>query len=150
MRCSTVSISATDVAVFIKALADPDHEIFLTHRLSRMNYSQIVAIMRRHYNSDTRKLHLQSEMYSIKLASFMDKNHITGHPTGLSRLIDRINAVAPQSLMNFWDDGHKSRYLIRAVMRFDWAQQPIAQRSTARYTFSQFITSLRESLQLKE
>ena len=79
-------------------------------------------------------------MDSIELASFMHKNHITDLAIGLSKLIDRINALAPQLPMNFGDYKHKTRHLRRAVMRSDWAQQPIAQMVTARYTFSQFIT----------
>ena len=115
-----------------------------------MEYSQIVATMRRHYNSETRKLHFQSEMDGIELASFMHKNHITDHATGLSKLINRINALAPQLPMNFGDNKNKTRNLRPVVMGFDWAQQPIAQMTTDRYAFSQFVRSLQESLQLKE
>ena len=35
-------------------------------------------------------------------------------------------------------------------MRVDWAQQPISQVATSRYTLIQFITALQQSLQLGE
>ena len=34
-------------------------------------------------------------------------------------------------------------------MRFDWAQNPLAQLTTSQYSFEQFITSLNESIQLQ-
>ena len=58
--------------------------------------------------------------------------------------------MEPQLQQSFGDDNHKTGNLRRAVIRFEWAQQPIAQMTTARYTFTQFITSLQESLQLQE
>ena len=39
---------------FINILKDPARQFFLTHCSSNMNYSEIVSIMRRHYNSETR------------------------------------------------------------------------------------------------
>jgi len=135
---------------FINALAYPARRFFLTHCSSHMEYSQIVGIMKRHYNSDTRKLQIQSEMDSLELGSFMRKRQYTDHAQALAKMIDHINALAPQLPQGFGDDHHKTRYLRRAVMGFNWAQQPISQMTTARYSFNQFITSLQESLQLQE
>ena len=75
-------------------------------------------------------------MDSIELASFMQKNHTTDYPSGLSKVIYRINALEPQLPMNFGDDNHKTRYLRCAVMRFYWARQPSAQMTTTRHRFS--------------
>ena len=80
-----------------------------------MDYSHIIAIMRRHYNSETRKLQLQSEVDSLDLSSFMRKHQITDQSMGLAKLVDRINVLAPQLLHGFGDDQHKTRYLRRAA-----------------------------------
>ena len=68
----------------------------------------------------------------------------------MTRLVDHINAIASQLPTGFGDDSHKARYLRRAVIRFDWAQNSIAQVATSKYTFTQFITPLQESMQITE
>ena len=133
---------------FVNDLVDPARQFFLTHCFSRMQFDEIIAHMRRRYESDTRQLQLQSEMDSLSLPSFMHKRRITEITSGLAMLVDYINALAPQLPRGFGDDAHKTRYLLRAVMSYDWAQQPISQLTTSRYTFVQLITALNESLQL--
>ena len=135
---------------FVNALADPAREFFLTNCSMSMPFEQIATHMRRHYNSETKKLQLQSEMDGLDIMTFMQKYHITDTAEGLTRLVDHINALAPQLPQGFGDDAHKTRYLRRAVMRLSFAQQPISQLTTARYTFKQFTTALKESLQLME
>ena len=56
---------------FINDLADPAPQYFLRYCSSRMSFDQIAATMRKYYNSDTKKLQLQSEIDSIDLTSFM-------------------------------------------------------------------------------
>lgn len=115
-----------------------------------MPFEQIALQMRRHLSSETRKLQLQSEMDSLDIASFMSKNNITDQGEGLRRLVNHINALAPQLPAGFGDDPHKTRYLRRTVMRFGFAQQPIYLMTSARYSFIQLTTALQESLQLSE
>ena len=135
---------------FVNALADPARQFFLTHCSVSMPFDQIATQMRRHYNSETKKLQLQSEVDGLDLMVFMQKNHISDIAEGLTRLVDHINALGPQLPQGFGDDAHKTRYLRRAVMGLKFAQQPISQLTTARYTFTQFTTALKESLQLME
>ena len=120
---------------FVNALADPARQYFLTHCSSHMPFEQRVSIMRRHYSSDTRKLQIQSEMDSLDLPSFMSKHNIVDNSHGLSKLVDHINALAPQLPTGFGDDSHKTRYLLRAVMSLDWARHPISQIATSKYSF---------------
>lgn len=135
---------------FVNALADSARQHFLTHCSPTMPFDQIVQNLKRHYNSDSRKLQLQSEVDSLELQSFMSKNQITDASACLTKLVDHVHALAPQLPEGFGNDSHKSRYLRRAVMRLEWAQHPISQVATSRYTFIQFITALHESLQLRE
>ncbi len=89
-------------------------------------------------------------MDSLDLISFIRKHQIVDHATRLTRLADHINALAPQLPSGFGNDSHKMRYLRRAVMRKDWAKQLISLVTTARYTYTQFINALQESVQLSE
>ena len=135
---------------FVNALADPARQYFLTHCSTSMPFDLIATHMRRHYNSETRKLQNQSEMDSLELTSFMHKHGVTDLNDGLTKIVNHINALAPQLPTGFGDDAHKTRYLRRAVLGHSFAQQPIAQITSARYTFTQFQTALKESLQLRE
>ena len=45
---------------------------------------------------------------------------------------------------------HKTRYLRRAVMRFEWARQPTSMLTSSRYSFTQFLTALQEGILLNE
>ena len=135
---------------FVNDLADPARDSFLTSCLRRMPFYQIVNVVRRHFNSDTRKQQLQFEIDSLFFFPFIRKHSITDPSVGLTRIMNHINALAPQLSAGLGDDNHKSRYLRRAVMGLDWAQQPIAQIASSRYTFIQLLTALQESLQLQE
>ena len=133
---------------FVNALEDPARQLFLTNCSSNMPFEQIVSIMKRHYSSETRKLQIQSEMESLDLEFFMNKNQITDNSIGLSKLVDYINSRTNQLPAGFGDDSHKTRYLRRAVMSLDWAVHPISQIAASKYSFNQFITALQEILQL--
>ena len=135
---------------FVNALADPARQYFLTHCSSNMPFQEIVTIMRRQYSSETRKLQIQYEMYSLDLTVCMHNNDIKNARIELTRIIDRINSPAPQLPAGFGDDAHKNRYIIRAFMGQDWAQTPISHIAMSRYSFVQFITALEESLQISE
>ena len=101
---------------FVNALGDPARQFFLTHCSPRMPFDQIATHMRRHYNSDTRKLQLQSEMDSLDLGAFIRKHNLTENSVRLTKIVHHINALAPQLTADFGDDLHKTRYLRRAVM----------------------------------
>ena len=114
-----------------------------------MGFGDIAMKMRRHYNSDARKLSLQSEMDSLDLATFMQKHEITDFSMGLKRLVDSVNGLAPQLFHGFGDGKHKIRYLRRAVMSFDWARNPLSQITTSQYSFDQFVKALNKAIQLQ-
>ena len=71
-------------------------QLFQTNCSSRNPLDQIKLVMRKHYNSETRNLQLQSEVDSIELSSFMRKHNFSEISIGLSRFVDRINALAPK------------------------------------------------------
>ena len=67
---------------FVNALADPARQFFLTNCSTHMEIDEITKVMSRHYNSETRKLQLQSEMDSLDLSSFMHERQITDNSLG--------------------------------------------------------------------
>ena len=104
--------------------------------------------MRSQYSSETRKLQVQSEMDSLDLTLCMHNNDIKNARIRLTRIIDRINSLAPKLPAGFGDDAHKTRYLRRSVMGQDRAQTPISHIATSRYSFLQFITALEKVCRL--
>ena len=109
----------------------PARQFFLTHCSSRMPLEQITSIMRHHFNCESRKLTVQSDMDSLNLSTFMKKAELFDYSQGLSKLVDHVNALAPQLPQGFGNVDHKTRYVRRAVMQLQWAQTPIAQLTTA-------------------
>ena len=95
--------------LFENAVADPARQFFLTHCSSRMPFDQINSHMQRHFNSESRKLTLQSDMDSLNLSSFMNKHNKSDNSQGLAKLVDHINALDPQLPEGFGDDAHKTR-----------------------------------------
>ena len=63
---------------------------------SRMPFEEIANRMGRHYNSDARKLSLQSEMDGLELPLFMQESHINDVSLRLKQLVDFINALTLQ------------------------------------------------------
>ena len=101
-----------------------------------MQFSEIGAEMYRHYNRETRKLQLQSEMASLDLGAFTRKRSITDLSVRLVKLCNKRNALASELPSGFREDAHKARYLRRAVMRLEWAKQPISMLTTSLYSFT--------------
>ena len=61
---------------FVYALADPAGQFFWAACSSRMTFDQIGASMKRHYNSESRKLQLQSEMDSLDLSACITRHEV--------------------------------------------------------------------------
>ena len=118
--CHQQSLNPAEMSLFfVNALADPARRFFLTHCSKSMPYDQMISVMRRHYNSETRKLQLQSKMEGLDLGSFMQKNQIADYAQALVQMVDHMNSPALQLPAGFGDDAHKTRYLRKAVMRFE-------------------------------
>ncbi len=130
--------------------ADPAQKFFLTHCSSLMPLEQIAMAILRHFNSEIGKLHLQSEMDSLDLASYMRKKNCMKPSEGLASIVNHINALTLQLPHGFGDDPHEKRYFRRSVMCFDWAQNPIAQLNTSRYMVTQFTPHWMKALSWKK
>lgn len=80
----------------------------------------------------------------------MDKSQLTGQKVGLIKFVSQIKYLTPELPAGFDDSSHKTCYLRRAVIGHEFAVQQTSQLTTAKYTFTQFITALHESIQLKD
>ena len=96
---------------FVNAPTDPARQFFLNNCNTSTLYEKIVTIMRRYYNSETRKLQLQSEMDSPDLAYFMCKKQISDSSQGLIMIVNHVDAQAPEFPGGFGNDFHMTRYL---------------------------------------
>lgn len=74
----------------------------------------------------------------------------TENGQGMTKLVNYINSLALQLPQVFVDHSHETGYLLRAVIRHEWAQQTTSQLAAARYTLTKFITALHERIQLEE
>ena len=82
------------IGFFINTLADTAREFFLSNFSPSMPFNEIEARIYSHYNSETRKLQLVSEMDSLELATFMRKCSISDLSVGLVKICNHINALA--------------------------------------------------------
>ena len=76
----------------------------------------------------------------------MADNKITNEKEGLRSLVDYIERMSPLLEPEFRTEKHKITFLRNAVLPYSWAQFPISQISTARFTFYGFSTSLESCL----
>ena len=126
---------------FVTALADPAQQYFLTHCSSSMPFTEIVYIMRRQFSSESRELQIQSAVDSLDLTVYMQYNDIKNARIGLTRIIDRINSLAPQLPLDS-ATMHSRPGIWDAQL---WGKTRHKPQSLS---FVQFITALEESLQI--
>ena len=133
---------------FICIFSGPARNFFFENINPRMTYEQMRNVMINEYDSDARRLQVQSELENLRLADLMAEKSITDQSAGLTELVDKINSMVPQCPPEFRSEQNKIRFLRGSVLGMPWASNPIAQITTAKYSFNGFVTALRESLQL--
>lgn len=80
----------------------------------------------------------------------MKEHDISSYSEGLTKIVDHIETLVPQCPLHYRDERDKLRFLRRAVLTHNWAQHSVQNIVTSRYTFNQFVTSLRESLEVRD
>lgn len=73
---------------------------------------------------------------------------ITYQSEGLKKNFQKINNLTPQAPFSFQDEDSKTRSLRRALLDITWAQAAIGKLSSMNFEISQFLSILREGLQL--
>ena len=135
--------------LFVNIFSGPARDFYFDNTREEMGYRQLVRVMIDEYDSDARRLAVQSELEMLTLHRLMVEKGISDEGVGLSKLVERINVLTPQCPPNFRSESNKIRYLRSAVLDRDWAQTPVSNITTAQYSFNSLVTALREQLQLQ-
>ena len=131
---------------FVNALKGSARSHFLNKCSSDMPFKEIVYRMRHQFNSEAKRQQLWNEIMKLHLPTYMADNKITSEKEGLRSLVDYIERMSPLLEPEFRTEKHKITFLRNAVLPYSWAQFPISQISTARFTFYGFSTSLESCL----
>lgn len=134
---------------FINIFEGAARDFFFENCRDDMSFSQLAEVMVREYDSDARRLAIQSELEILTMEKFMRDREITDDATGLAKIVEHINVLTPQGPPNFRSENNKIRYLRHAVLTKPWAERAIGNITTAKYSFNSFVTALREQLQLE-
>lgn len=102
------------------------------------------------YDNDALLIATRAELERITIDQVMKDKDLTDSDSGLTQLVDKINALTPQAPPQFRSDEHKKRFLRKAVHTQSWTETPISQMTTLRFTFNRIFTALREQIQLEE
>lgn len=88
-------------------LKGPTRTYTLNHYTQGMFYDQVVELMKREYDSDSRQPHFQYTLECINLDAFMSTRSLTTHADGLSKLVEYFELLTPQYPPAFRSDENK-------------------------------------------
>ena len=132
--------------IFVNVFSGPAREFFFENTHPHMRYEELVKVVLDEYDNDARQLAAQSELERFTFDQAMEEVDSKSLDAGLSCLVDKINVLTPQASPEFRSEEHKEIFLRKAVLHATWASTPIAQMTTARFTFNRFVTALREQI----
>lgn len=99
-----------------------------------MSYVHVANIMKE-FDSDSRKLQVQSTFKRLKLNIFMSMYSITSLSTGLTKIVEKIEHLTPQCPAGFRSRENKKRFLRGAVITYEWARSLLQSMTSDRYNF---------------
>ena len=136
---------------FICIFEDAAKSHFISNVREEMSYAEIEKIMRAEFESDARRLEVHMTIRSLRIESAVSQNEdVTNDSESLNWLVMRINRLTPQFPEGFRSEENKMQFLRDAVIGREWASQAISQITTSKYSFSGFVSALREVLQYSE
>ena len=134
----------------MNVFSGPARDFFFEHTHPHMRYEELGKVLLDEYENDARQLAAQSELERLTFDQAMMDGDAKSLDAGLTFLVDKINVLTPQASPEFRSEEHKKRFLRKAVLHAKWASTPIAQMTTARFSFNRFVTALREQIQFEE
>ena len=134
---------------FVNVLVDPARTFFFNDAQDDMSFDEIARIMIREYNSDARQLSLQGMLETLRLEKYISEHNISNHSVGLTKVFELIDRLMPQCQPQFRSDPNKINYLRNAVIGLNWVVIPIGDIISAKYSYTSFVASLREHVQLE-
>lgn len=85
----------------------------------------------------------------LRIERFMSEDEIMNDAPGLTKFVKLINALTPQGPPSFRSETIKMRFLRNAELSRSWTERAIKTFTTSKYTLNEFVTALREQLQLE-
>lgn len=101
------------------------------------------------YNRDARKHQIKGTLDTLRLGKFMAEHEISSPSTGLTRLVNHIEDLSPQSPPHARTEGNKIECLRKAVRGYKWSDAVVRSVVSSNYTFNGFVTALREDIQVE-
>ena len=137
--------------LFIHALDGAARTFFFNNTNESMTFEQKVDIMLKEYDSDARQLQVKGRLDALRLKTFMTQHGINDVSDGLTKLVQQIDELTPQTHPDFRSDAHKISYLRKAVAEFQsWSRNPIQSIIANNHTFNSFVTALHEAIVLQK
>ena len=131
----------------MNVLKGPTRTYLLNNCAQVMAYGQLIELLKRECDSDSRQLQIHSTLEYLNLDAFMFVRCPTTHSNGLTKLVEHLEQLTPQCSPGFRSDEDKIRFLVKSVLSFEWSLNHIRNIVSHCYKFHLFVTDLHESLQ---
>ena len=105
-----------------------------------MAYGQVLELMKREYDSESRQLQVQCTLECLSLDAFMSVRSLRTYSDGLTKLFEHFELLTPQCPPGFRSDQNKIRFLRKAVLSCEWAFAPIRNIDSHRYKCHSFVS----------
>lgn len=115
-----------------------------------MSFQAMEKVTLKEYDNHVRQLAAQAELEYITIDQVMKERELTDLDSGLTKPVDKINALSHQAPPQFRSDEQKKRFLHKAVLLQSWAETFILQMTTTWVAFNRLVTALREPIQLED
>lgn len=96
-----------------------------------MTFAQLAQVMISEYNSNARRLGVQSQLETLTNEAYMTENEIADYVVGLAKVVDHISILTPQCPANLRSESNKIRFWRHAVLSRPWAERAIGNITTA-------------------
>lgn len=97
--------------LFINIIAGAARIFFFGNCSDEINFRQLMKVMLDEYDSEARRLYVQSELEMLTLKKIMSDHQLIEEGAGLAKLVDRINILLPQCPTNFRSESNKVRFI---------------------------------------
>ena len=102
--------------LFINCFAGNARSFFFDNCKDHMSFDELAKTMIHEYDSDARRLAVQSELEMMTLSRVMLNHDITDEGDALNKIVYRINILTPQCPPEFRSESNKIRFLRSAVL----------------------------------
>lgn len=80
-----------------------------------MSFAQLAHVMISEYDSDPRRLGVQSQLENLTIEAYMSGSKIVDEVVGLTRVVDHMNILKPQCPPSFRSESHEMRHAVLSL-----------------------------------